>query len=319
MEMEFSTREKFVGAFLVITLILVTLSVIVVARGKAWFSEHASYHIVFDEGYNLTEGARVKILNTDVGQVKSIKITPEHKVGVDIEILKKYSELVRSDSVAVVDSPTVIGSEYLSISAGSLNMPLIQEKGSIPSKRKKSLGDYAEEFHLEEKFNALTRILHGLEQTVDQLKDPEGPLLGTLWDMRTVMHTVREGKGAGNLLVKDDFYKRLDDQITHVEAVLANFEKTSKDIQQTSETLPATMQELRSILAEIKATSENAKAIAQNIKAASKDVPVVTRNVRGNLRSLDQILDSAKRNPLIKGGIPEKADGVVHPEIRGGR
>lgn len=319
MEMEFSTREKLVGTFLILTMLLISVSLIVIGRGKAWFSEHASYHIEFDEGYNLTEGAMVKILNTDVGWVTSIRITPRHKVGVDIEILKKYSELIRKDSVAVVDSPTVIGSEFISISAGSTNLPLISDKGLIPSKRKKSLSDYADEFHLEEKFNALAKILYGVEQTVDQLKDPAGPLLGTLWDIRTITNRLKDGHGAGRLLVEDDLYERLDEQMAHLETILANFEKTSKEVEQTSQSLPTAVQEIHKILADIKATTENIRAASQDIKAAAKDAPMVTRSARDNLHQLDKILDSAMRSPLIKGGIPEKGSGVVQPEIRGAR
>lgn len=303
MEMKFSTMEKMVGAFLILTIIVVTGSIIVIGRGKAWFREHAVYNIIFDEGYNLKEGGSVKIFNTDVGRVTSIRITPQNKVGVTIEILQEYSKLIRQDSMAVVDSPTFIGSEFISISAGSPKSPPIPEQGIIPSRRKKSLSDYAEEFQLEEKFNVLTRILYNLEETVNQLKDSEGPLLGTLWDLRVITADIREGKGLGNILVKDDLYEKLDKQMAHLEAILANAEKTSQGVEQASQVLPEAMQKLRKILLDI--------------KAASQDVPAIAQTTRENLRKLDQVLESAKRNPLIKSGIPPKEEGVIRPDIRG--
>ncbi len=326
MEIKFKTRERIVGIFLVLTLLIVAGSLIVIGRGKAWFSEHATYHLVFDEGYNLRDGANVKILNADVGKVTSIYITPQHKVGVDIEILKQYSNLITRDSVAVVDSPTVIGSEYLSISAGSPSLPLIPDKGIIPTKRKKSLGDYAEEFHLEEKFNALTRILYGVEATVNQIKEPHGPLFGTLSNLKTVTDQIKSGHGIGALLVKDDLYQRVDVQMTHLDSILTNFEKTSQGVEQTAQSLPATTRRIEDIVADIKVVSENIKAASENIKAASKhiesasqDAPVITQSARENLRKLDQILESAKRNPLIRGGIAEKPTAVVQPDIRGAK
>jgi len=305
MEMKFSTMEKMVGALLILTIIVVTGSVIVIGRGKAWFRDYGIYNIVFDEGYNLKEGATVKIFNTDVGRVTSLEITPQNKVGVTIKILKGYSKLIRRDSVAVVASPTFIGSEYISISAGSPESPLISEEGTIPSKRKKSLSDYAEEFHLEEKFNALTRILYSLEETMDQLKDPEGPLLGTLWDMRAITNDIKRGQGLGNVLVKNDLYERLDRQMAHLEATLANAEKTSQGVEQAARVLPEAMQEMRKIL--------------HDIKTASRDAPAIAQGARENLQKLDQILESAKRSPLIKGGIPQKEKGIIQPDKRGVR
>lgn len=295
--------EKMVGALLILTIIVVTGSVIVIGRGKAWFRDYGVYNIIFDEGYNLKEGATVKIFNTDVGHVTSIEITPQNKVGVTIRILKEYSKLIRQDAVAVVASPTFIGSEYISISAGSPGSLLIPEEGIIPSKRKKSLSDYAEEFRLEEKFNALTRILYSLEETMDQLKDPEGPLLGTLWDLRAITNDIKEGQGLGNVLVKNDLYERLDRQMVHLEATLANAEKTSQGLEQAARVLPEAMQEMRKIL--------------QDIKTASRDAPAIAQTARENLQKLDQILESAKRNPLIKGGIPPKEKGIIQPDTRG--
>jgi phospholipid/cholesterol/gamma-HCH transport system substrate-binding protein len=305
MEMKFSTMEKMVGALLILTIIIVTGSVIVIGRGKAWFRDYGVYNIVFDEGYNLREGATVKIFNTDVGHVTSLEITPQNKVGVTIKILKEYSKLIRRDSVAVVASPTFIGSEYISISAGSPGSTLIPEEGIIFSKKKKSLSDYAEEFHLEEKFNALTRILYSLEETMDQLKDPEGPLLGTLWDLRAITNDIKRGQGLGNLLVKNDLYERLDRQMAHLEATLANAEKTSQGVEQAARVLPEAMQEMRKIL--------------HDIKTASRDAPAIAQGARENLQKLDQILESAKRNPLIKGGIPPKEKGIIQPDTRGVR
>lgn len=305
MEMKFGTMEKMVGALLILTIIVVTGSVIVIGRGKAWFRDYGVYSIIFDEGYNLKEGATVKIFNTDVGHVTSIEITPQNKVGVTIKILKEYSKLIRRNSVAVVASPTFIGSEYISISAGSPESTLIPEEGIILSKKKKSLSDYAEEFHLEEKFNALTRILYSLEETMDQLKDPEGPLLGTLWDMRAITNDIKRGQGLGNVLVKNDLYERLDRQMVHLEATMANAEKTSQGVEQAARVLPEAMQEMRKIL--------------QDIKTASRDAPAIAQGARENLQKLDQILESAKRNPLIKGGIPPKEKGIIQPDTRGVR
>lgn len=319
MEMRFSAKEKIVGAFLVFTILLVIGSLIVIGRGKAWFREHISYYIVFDEGYNLKEGAVVKILNTDVGTVSSIRITPKHKVGVRIKVLKDHANLIRKDSVAVVDSPTVIGSEYISISAGSPKSPPINEGEVIPSKRKKSLSDYAEEFQLEQKFNALTRILHGVEQTVDQLKDADGPLLGTLWDLRSITDDVKNGHGIGTVLVKDEFYQRLDQQMDHLETILVNLEKTSQEVERTSQAVPKNVETVAKIIEDIKETSQNLKAASQSIKSASRDVPDIARSTRDNLNKVDQILESAKRNPLIKGGIPQQDDGIVRADITGMR
>ncbi len=129
--------------------------------------------------------------------------------------------------------------------------------------------------------------------------------MGTLWDLRAITSDIRKGQGLGNILVRDDLYQRLDRQMAHLESILANAEKTSQGVEEASRILPQAMQELRKIL--------------QDIKVASQDIPAITQVTRENMQKLDEILDSAKRSPFIKGGIPRKDKGVVLPDTRGVR
>ncbi len=134
MDHKFLLREQLVGLFLVVTLVLSVGAVIAVGRGKNWFSKHETYHIAFKEGYGLNEGSTVKMFNAEIGRVRSIKVNDDNEVEVAITVLADYGKKLRQDSVATVESPTLVGSEYISITPGSRRALLIAPGGYIASK-----------------------------------------------------------------------------------------------------------------------------------------------------------------------------------------
>ena len=132
MRLEYSTTEKMVGAFILLTLFTLLATVVMVGRGKNWFRAHVSYFTTFKEGYNLSPGSRVKLFGTDVGQVTDVAITEDNRVKIAVRILAEYASRIRTDSLAIVESPTFIGSEYIAISPGSPSAPAL-EPGGVPS------------------------------------------------------------------------------------------------------------------------------------------------------------------------------------------
>ena len=116
--------------------------------GKDWFAEEVTFYTEFKESYNLQVNAAVKLFRADIGKVKKISLG-EDNVKVQLAILSKYASRIREDAVAVVDSPTLIGSEYISTFPGRSRSPIIPDGGTIPSKEKKSVSDIIKEFEVE--------------------------------------------------------------------------------------------------------------------------------------------------------------------------
>ncbi|MBU1162105.1 MAG: MCE family protein, partial [Proteobacteria bacterium] len=103
-------REKMVGLFIVITMGLALSILVFIGRGQHWFKKKTTYYTYFNEGYNLKPGAQVKIFNTWIGSVEKVELTMDNRVKITIKIFENDAAKIRADSVATVDSPTIIGS-----------------------------------------------------------------------------------------------------------------------------------------------------------------------------------------------------------------
>ncbi len=121
MELTYNRKEKIVGIFVIFIGLLLLSTVIILGRGKNWFQDYNTYYTTFDESYNLKVGADVKLFKTNIGKVKAISV--ENKVRIKLAILSKYESRIRTDTLITVESPTFVGSEYISILPGTNDCP----------------------------------------------------------------------------------------------------------------------------------------------------------------------------------------------------
>jgi len=81
----------------------------------------------------------VKLLGTDVGQVTQVTLTEDNRVRIGVRILANYASRIRTDSLAIVESPTFIGSEYIAVTPGSKPRRPWRREGRSPPRRRSPL------------------------------------------------------------------------------------------------------------------------------------------------------------------------------------
>jgi len=354
MILKFGAKEQLVGVFIVITLFILTGAIVFIAQGKNWFKKHEQYHTFFKEGYNLNPGSKVTLYHTKIGKVVKVRLTEDNRVRVDLKILAKYASKMREDTIATVESPTIIGSEYIAILPGTMQSALLPPGAEIISTEKKALSDYMKEFRMEAKLEILTGIMKNIKEITDRLKDPEGGFFGALDNIKemtarlkdpkgglftsldnirnvteqlkdpkgqifaslddirhitgrlkdpkgelfqaldnlvSISKKIKKGEGSvGRLLIKDDLYHKIEEEINKVDSVLDNIEITTARI-------PVIVDEAEKRLIEIKRP-------LTGLDKVLKDVPEIMNTVKRELGKISDVLDSVKENFLIKGNLP---------------
>jgi phospholipid/cholesterol/gamma-HCH transport system substrate-binding protein len=326
MDIAFSRIEKLVGLFVVGIAILLVSTIIMIGRGKDWFADHVTYYTVFDESYNLKTDAAVKLFKADIGRVREITVS-EDKVRVKLAILAKYHSRIRTDTVAVVESPTLIGSEYISIVPGSNTTQLLEENAEIPSRARKSLADIMDEFEVEATARKLVTALQDLAELAIFLKDPQGPLISTLNNVNAITGRVaaitadiEEGRGTlGELVASRGLMAKVDDRLAQLESILADLSQASaqtpaamdlvnrnlNQLETAGKSLTAGIEEIRTAVASLQVS-------LANIAAGSGEVPEITRTfrigiqeIRDGVADIDKVVQSLQQNILIRGNLPE--------------
>ena len=280
MEMEFTRLEKVVGTFIIGVMLLLMTTLVVIGRGKDWFETYRAYYTTFNETYNLQENAAVKLFKADIGKVKGITLE-KNRVRVKLLILDRYASRIRQDALAVVERPTLIGSEYISIIPGSQEAPLIPENGDIPSREKRSITDIMAEFEVEKTAKMVVRTMQGLSEITQRLSDKEGPLWASLdnishisANMKQITDDLKAGKGPmGVILKSEDLLQKIIYNIETLGGIL-------QSIQTASAQAPHTMDLVQDNLLTFRTRVDEAEQVLNNIRKAASDLRIITENIR---------------------------------------
>jgi len=314
MEEGFTHKEQLVGGFLLVLIIFTMVTLLVIAQGKGWFQSQNTYLVKFRQGYNLRQGSLVKMFNAEIGKVALLGITQtmgRPQVEVTLKVNEEYANLIRQDSVAEVVSPTLIGSEYVEISPGSLGYPRIEPYGTIPSRERKSVTEHLAELASEENIQKVKHTLANLAKFSEDLKNDEKVLLAALNHIDETFRSLTEGKGTlGMLVMQKDLYARMNQALDHMDKFLVEAKVLLVDLRPTAQNLGVFT---KSINEEI----EPLKAIVANIKAGSEELPDLMEAATGTARSAKTTMDAIKANPLIRLTAPKGAKSQsIHVEPR---
>ena len=336
MEITYNRKEKIVGIFVISIALLLLSVIIVIGRGKNWFENYNTYYTTFNESYNLKVGADVKLFKTNIGKVKAI--TVENKVKVKLVILEKYETRIRTDTLATVESPTLIGSEYISIIPGSAEAPLLPRGGDIPSKAKKSIADVMAEFEVEKTVRKLVQAIQDIAEFTQTLNHPSGPLLSAFENInKTTRHVeaitrgIEEGDGTlGNLLTSTQLLDAILLQLKSVGEILASLSEASSKtpgtmdqaqtslagVEEVARGITESVAILKDILVELETNMPTVEAILENVEKGSQDVPEITtstargiQEIRDGVENVDKVFQSLQKNVLIRPNLPPEAVG----------
>lgn len=321
MRLQYSTMERMTGAFILLTLIVFLFTVAVVGRGKNWFRKHIVYYTTFEEGYNLVSGSRVKLLGTDIGSVTDVLLTTGNKVKVKVKVLAEYASRIRANSVATVESPTVIGSEYINIRPGTSKAAVIPPEGQIPTKEKKKFTEYLEQYEIGAKLEHIGKILEDLAQITDQLKDPKGPFFGTFGNLKRITGTVEAGEGSlGRLINSDELYEHMDTFVATLQETADHLVRAGASIEKGSAHLEKAAREGPEMVDKTQELLDRLLKVQVILEKVMTEVPEISAQAREGMQEVNRILDSVKENFLIRPNLPPPPESETHGlEIRGGQ
>ncbi|MDR3204672.1 MAG: MlaD family protein [Deltaproteobacteria bacterium] len=287
MKLPYTSAEKIAGFILFTCFGLILTAMVIVGVGQDWFQGYVGYFALYREGYGLLPGVKVKFLQTDVGRVTKLEITDNNRVKIFFKVQSEFASKIKGDSQANVKSPTLIGSEYIEIVPGGEESLPIPPGGQVPAVEPKTIDDIIMSLQLEEKLARFDEIMKNLASLTYQLQDPQGAILGTMDNVKRITSQVASGQGSlGGLISKDEAYRE-------VMATLNELKKVSQNLEGVAATLNADLPRL----------TEKIDLILKQIEGGTRSLPEVARGAREGLREVDKVIDSVKRNFLIRGNL----------------
>ena len=276
------------GAFVVVGALLFTAALFLVGERRMLFDDRFELYTEFATLGQLEVGAIVRVAGMDAGEVTEVIVppSPAQKFRVRMEVRDDLHPLVRTDSVASVQTEGLVGGIFLSIATGSDGAPVVAEKGTIPSREPFVLADVLEQASetFEQVAMTVDKISGDLETTIARVevatKDAHQlfiditPQIKSMAengsrmsaDTRQLIAGIEAGEGTIGKLIKDDtLYVRVREVADEAQVAMANVRQVSDEARRAivdfrSEDGPA-----QGMFADVRVTLGQARDVVANM------------------------------------------------------
>jgi phospholipid/cholesterol/gamma-HCH transport system substrate-binding protein len=295
-----------VGLFLILGFALFTGILFLVGNRQKAFSKHVKVYTEFSDLSGLANGAKVRVSGLDAGQVKRIEIptSPSNKFRIELQLEDKARGLVRSDSVASIETEGVVGDRFVSIRKGSDRAPeagpgtilsskepfdlsvMLEKASGLLNEAQGSMNDIRGRVDLT--LDTITKtvghadqLIVGLRPQIEKIASDGGDITHNL---NLLLADLQNGKGPAGLLLKDENTRQ------QLQATLADVKQTTTNLNQASSQVNGILSDFQSrdLLAKAEGTLENTQQLSQQLNLTFKQVVAednVGENGAANLRS----------------------------------
>ncbi|MFH1874179.1 MAG: MlaD family protein [Pseudomonadota bacterium] len=220
MHFKFKHLNKIIGAFFILTCILILGLLTIVARGQRWFQDYTSYHCYLSDGGGLSVGSPVMIKRLEAGKIAKLSLAKDNKVRIDLNLFSQYQDKIRQGAVIKLVEP-LIGSSRLEVVPGPENGALIAAKGQIAAE------EAAE--------GSLNVLIEEATKLIKELENPEGDMMLALDNInratKNLADAMEKKQGTFQMLLENkELYENLNSSIAHLDSLLSDLDQTAPDL-----------------------------------------------------------------------------------------
>ena len=222
--MEATERQSLkVGVFVVGLSILTLVSIFVLGGSGDILEDRYTLNGKWADVAGLKEGAVVRLAGWDVGEVSLIEFSDnreQKELTVEMSIMSRYKERIRSDSEARIDTVGVLGDKYVSLSMGTPSKDGLSDGDFLTTRAPLDFLGYTKKFedilHNTSSISRKFDLMLGTDEEAMQAK--VGQSMGHL---EGLLKGAQEGQGLLNALVYDEEMPK------RVTAILRNLDRAS--------------------------------------------------------------------------------------------
>lgn len=292
-----------VGVFVLGGLLLFTAGLFMIGDRQMAFAKKFTLYTEFNKITGLQPGAVVRVRGAKAGAITEIlpPNNPSGKFRVKLEITEDLHQLVRTDSVASIETEGLVGGSFLGIGTGTDAAPRVDSDGTIAGKEPFDIADLMQQMgdtvkRVNETFDEMKGKVEGTvaaaSDTVDNVNKlivdvtpnvkkmaAAGALLSS--DAAQISAQIRAGQGTiGKLVNDDELYKR-------VTAIAEQADGITVDTRQ--------------LVANAKKTLEGFQSKDGPVQGMTVSVKQTMDDARKAIEGLAENMDALKHNFLLRG------------------
>ena len=271
-----------VGIFVLVGVALFAIALFMIGDRQLAFAQKFVVYTEFRTITGLQPGAIVRVSGAPAGSVTDIEAPggPDSKFRARLEITEDLHQLVRTDSVAAIQTEGLVGGSFLAVTIGTAGAPRAPAGSTIPSREPFVLADLFQQMSetigkvnatIDDLRSGLEKTLASVNTTVDstnalivEISDDVETLASAsariTSDAAQIAEGIRKGEGTvGKLLKDDELYTRVTTIAKTAETIAADTQKAVQQARQALESLRAEGGQVSGVTADLKGTLAEAR------------------------------------------------------------
>lgn len=233
------SRAVKVGIFLVGGVVLFCVGLFLVGSRADLFGNRYTIYTEFNNIDTIQTGAKVRVGGMDAGDVTKIQVpaNPSQQFRLELQVDKKFSPIIREDSVASLETEGMVGNVFVNIKKGSANSPDCQPGCTLRGEEAVSMGQMMRKASqvmgtvqstiqdLHTRLDTVMQNMTNVTGHADQLIVAAKPnIVGMTSNANAIVAGIREGHGAAGKLLTDQTVA------TNVTRTIANAKDASSKV-----------------------------------------------------------------------------------------
>lgn len=300
-------------------------------RQLGFFSQTYRLHGFLDNVRNLRQTTPVTLAGLKIGEVRDLTITDYNQIRVELLLYREYQPRIRADSTAQIKTDA-LGNATVELNMGDPARPELADGAAIPFQRAPDLEMVMRQ--AQEQLGQIGVVLANVRAITDELRQPEGALLGTL---NTFAQMMRElSPLLRNLTAASQEMNRLaadaavvGERIRAGQGALGGLTDSasplSRQITASTQKLQAVMTGLEALAVQLPGYGQRVErvlrqteTITAKLAQASARLPGLMEQSRGVADNVGEVVDSVKRSAVLRALTPA-ADTPTGPLLEAPR
>lgn len=239
-----SARSIGVGAFVLGGVLLFSVALFLIGNRRMLFADSFVTYAEFATISGIQVGSGVRVAGMDAGEVKDIEVpsNPSARFRLKMQVRADLHPLVRTDSVATIQTQGLVGAQFVQIGAGTDKAPRVADGGTIQSREPLEFTDLLRQMSdtVTQVNQTIAQLRDNIEQTIDTIQqtahDADALIANTaddvnamsesgakiMADAQALIASVREGRGTvGRLFADDQLYRNVTTTVTDAQKAVA--------------------------------------------------------------------------------------------------
>jgi len=308
-----SRKEKIVGLFILVPLLILSTVFYFIGRNQYLFEEKYSIRAVFPEAEGLKPGTQVLLSGITIGSVVSVQLNEQNKVEAILKIRKRFQEKITQNSKARAAKTGFIGELSVKIIPGKPSDYFLTDGEEIPVEQPVTIAQLIP--HVKPILENAERIVTRLSDIIEKV--PLEALGESVEQVRSITSKIGSKEGTiGSLIADKKIYQDMRATAAKTQNVVDSLEKILKKAEIASERLPEIMEKTDTATGDIseiiKKIEPKITHLLDNLSANLSQIKEVTTGLPELIDTTKEVIENMKEGSETVPLLVEAVQKMVH-------